>query len=535
MPGKHGNEAILQKKIKFINNASAKYNNKYDYSKVNYINSRTAVIIICKDHGEFTQTPTAHLSPKTVTGCKSCAMRYTNKEFIEKAKMKHGDKFDYSESIYTRNEDMITIRCKEHGYFTQNANSHLQGNGCKECSIKTRGDSLRFTVEQFIEKAKMKHGDKFNYKKVIYLNNSTKVIIGCPIHGDYTQTPANHLTSDGCAKCSNLAISEKYKKYTYGQFIEETKKLNMDKYEYDLDISMDKKICVTDKFDILCKIHGIFNQQINYHLSGGGCPDCANSTRNDNNRYNTDDFIKLAIKKHGDLFDYSLTKYIDSSIKVIILCKKCNKSFSQAPTSHLMGTGCGFCNKGIRNQDEFIEKAKLIHGNNFDYTKTKYIRSTDKVIITCRLSGKDFKQSPSNHLKPDRGCPCCITKRQSKGQKQWLAYLSISKPNLQHGLNGNEYRIESTPYYADGYDLVNNTIYEFNGCYWHGCSRCFPPDEKNKNSGILYKDLKTKTLKKEQIIISKGYKYVDIWECDWYRACKAIKKLQYLYRLKKST
>jgi hypothetical protein len=532
MPGKHSEKVILQNKLKFIDNANTKYNNKYDYSKVNYINSRTSVIIICKIHGEFTQTPDAHISSRVVSGCKSCAMRYTIKEFIEKANRKHGDKYDYSESIYTRNEDMITIRCKDHGYFTQNANSHLQGNGCKECSKHKLGDSLRMTLDQFIEKAKARHGDKYDYTKVVYSNSSTDVIIGCPIHGDFKQRPANHFNSDGCAKCSKLVISEEYKKYTYGEFINESKKLNADRYNYDLSIDTDKKIYATDKFNITCKIHGIFNQQVNLHIAGANCPRCVAIEKNDMNRYTTEEFIRLATEIHGNKYDYSTTKYINTMTKVEIICKKCKKPFSQIPNSHLRGSGCGFCNKGIRNHFEFIEKAQSIHGDKYDYTKTKYISSADKVIITCALTKRDFYQLPTNHLKIDRGCPCCVIKRQSKGQQQWLRYLSISRPKLQHGLNGTEYRIVSTPYHADGYDLVDNTVYEYNGCYWHGCSSCFSPDEKNKHKDILYKDLYTNTLERKKIILSKGYIYKAIWECDWYKACKAVKKLQYFYRLK---
>jgi len=517
MPGKHGEDAVLKTQALFISKAINKHGDKYEYNKVSYTNSRTPVIIVCKSHGEYRQSPDAHLAGR---GCKSCAMRSTTVEFIEKAKKTHGEKYDYSESVYTTMQDMITVRCYTHGYFTQNANSHISGNGCKECSKATIGNALRMTLDQFIEKARLKHGDKYDYSKVVYKNNSTKVIISCTSHGEFEQAPANHFISDGCPICSKLAVSEEYKKYTYGQFIEESKELNADRYEYDLTI------------DITCKKHGVFNQQVNLHIGGANCPRCAAVERNELNRYSIEDFIRLAKEVHGDIYDYSESTYTNSTAKTKIICKKCKKTFSQSAASHLRGTGCGFCNKGVRNTEEFIEKAKAIHGDKYDYTKTKYTRNTDNIIITCSLSKEDFYQRPANHLRADRGCPCCLVKRQSKGQQQWLTFLSVSLKNLQHGLNGKEYKIESTPYYADGYNLETNKVYEFNGCYWHGCSVCFQPDEKNKHSGVLYKDLKDKTLKRMELILSKGYKYDSVWECDWYRGCKAVKKIQYLWRTK---
>jgi len=531
MPGKHGTDAVLKSKNLFITNANIKHNNKYDYSKVLYINSRIPVIIICKKHGEFKQSPSSHLAGH---GCIPCAIRYTNEQFIELAKGIHGDNYDYSLVDYKNTSTKVDIHCNTcNTIFSQIPNSHLQGYGCRKCAFKRIGDFHRLSLEEFIIKANLKHNNKYDYTKVVYVNNSTDIIIICPDHGEFEQTPAQHFNSLGCRSCSIISLSENSKKYTYADFIREAKKTHGAKYIYSLSIANDTKVNVEDKVEITCIIHGIFKQQINLHLAGANCKRCTSIKTNNKNRYTTEQFIELAKEIHDDKYDYSLVDYKNISTKVDIKCNSCNKIFSQVPNSHLNGTGCPLCNRGISNLTEFITKAKQIHGElKYNYSKTVYVNGQTKVIIICNITKREFSQTPANHLKSDRGCPCCLVKRQSKGQIQWLAYLSISLINLQHGLNVGEHKISSTPYFADGYDPDSNTVYEYNGCYWHGCNICFPAEECNKNSGVCYKELNDKTKKRMETIISKGYKYYAIWEHEWFDAVKNIKLLQKRWRKK---
>lgn len=111
--------------------------------------------------------------------------KYTKESFINKAKEIHGDKYDYSKTIYNNAHTLISIICPEHGEFLQKPYSHLSGYGCKKCATKKLGVLYRDNAQEFIKKAKEVHGDKYDYSKVEYVNTNMKVCIICPEHGEF--------------------------------------------------------------------------------------------------------------------------------------------------------------------------------------------------------------------------------------------------------------------------------------------------------------------------------------------------------------
>ena len=199
-------------KEEFIIKARKIHGDKYDYSKVKYVNNITKICIICLEHGEFWQIPSNHLRG---FGCKKCSGNFLDKNiFIEKAKQTHGDKYDYSKIDYKNNHTKVIIICPEHGEFHQNPSSHLKGVGCPKCN-----GGVKFTQEEFLKKSKEVHNDKYDYSKVEYKNCNTKVCIVCPEHGEFLQSPNKHLRGQKCPKCSGVAKSntdefiKKAKKY----------------------------------------------------------------------------------------------------------------------------------------------------------------------------------------------------------------------------------------------------------------------------------------------------------------------------------
>ncbi len=182
----------------FIKKAQEVHGNKYDYSKVNYVNNKIPIKILCLKHGSFLQKPGDHLLKK---GCLNCSVdnkRKSTEIFIKKVNKIHKNKYNYSKIDYVNNHTKIQIFCPAHGYFLQNPNSHLKGFGCPSCSLVKK-----LTTETFIEKSKKIHGNKYNYSKVNYINNYTKVLIICPKHGEFSQTPNSHLTGNGCPLCKS--------------------------------------------------------------------------------------------------------------------------------------------------------------------------------------------------------------------------------------------------------------------------------------------------------------------------------------------
>jgi len=196
----------IDKKIarskKFIADAKKKHTNKYDYSKVNYINAHTPVKIKCPIHGYFLQTPTSHLFGN---GCRECGgkLKLTTKDFIKKSKEIHGNKYDYSQAKYINAHTPIKIYCPVHKqFFYQRPTNHLQGRGCQKCVGDTLRGVFALSKEDFIKKSKDLHGNKYDYSDVDYFNSQTKVSITCPIHGSFSQVPNSHLSGNGCPICN---------------------------------------------------------------------------------------------------------------------------------------------------------------------------------------------------------------------------------------------------------------------------------------------------------------------------------------------
>lgn len=121
----------------------------------------------------------------------------------------------------------------------------------------------------------------------------------------------------------------------------------------------------------------------------------------------TENFIHEALAVHGDKYDYSKTVYTGNKNKVIIYCKHCKRYFEQRAFVHISGSGCPICNLNSKTTEQFIEKAKTIHGNAFDYSKTVYKGSQHKITVTCNSCGKDIIYRPDNFLNLKQGCPFC--------------------------------------------------------------------------------------------------------------------------------
>ena len=207
-------------KEEFIKEATEKHRGKYDYSKVDYVNNKTKVCIICPEHGEFWLTPKDHLARK---GCPICGgtSALTKEEFIKKARKVHKYKYDYSKVEYVNIKTKVCIVCSKsgHGEFWQVPNNHLNGQGCPKCYANKIRERLTSSKEEFIIKARKKHGDKYDYNKVKYVNSATKVCINCHEHGEFWQTPADHTRGIGCPTCNISHLERSVMNYLDGHGI----------------------------------------------------------------------------------------------------------------------------------------------------------------------------------------------------------------------------------------------------------------------------------------------------------------------------
>ena len=198
----------------FIARAQQVHGKKYDYSNVEYVNSSTPITITCPIHGDFKQVPNDHLSG---CGCPTCSKRkrVDTAEFIRRARLVHGDKYDYSKVDFKNVHTKIDIICPIHGVFPQYPKAHWRGDGCPKCR-----NYFEWTTENFIQKAKEVHGDKYDYSKTIIEGRDIKTCIVCPKHGVFWQKPCEHLYGSGCPKCRESHIEREIRLMLEDEHIE---------------------------------------------------------------------------------------------------------------------------------------------------------------------------------------------------------------------------------------------------------------------------------------------------------------------------
>lgn len=276
--------------------------------------------------------------------------------FIEESSAKHQGKYDYSKTVFTGVKNRVVIICPEHGEFKQVAMSHLCGHGCKDCGNKVRPS--KFTNKSFIEKARLKHGDKYDYNLVnITGKRNEKVNIVCPTHGQFEQLTYSHIRGAGCRKCGRELTGKKAHKDT-DWFIEKAKEIHGNTYDYSKTEYKGSETPLT----IVCRKHGEWSVLPRTHFACS-CPQCAVEDKIFPHQKTTEMFLKEAIEKHGNKFDYSETIYVSNSYKVKITCPD-HGPFKQKPPVHLKGRGCPKCSAMYRTGSYSMSSATEYHKSN---------------------------------------------------------------------------------------------------------------------------------------------------------------------------
>lgn len=202
----------------------------------------------------------------------------THKEFLEDLYIKNKT---YREGLlkiigkYNGKDSKLLVE-NMYGILSVIPNNLLKG---RTPIIKSAVDKTSYWINMAIEV----HGDKYDYSKVVYINNSTEVIIICSVHGEFKQTPANHLKGAGCIKCGYVKMRE-VQTYTTEIYIEKANDVHNNRYTYPRTIYTNSK----GKIIATCEKHGDFEQYATTHLMGGGCPKCGREATNE------------YLKKHGN-------------------------------------------------------------------------------------------------------------------------------------------------------------------------------------------------------------------------------------------
>jgi superfamily II DNA or RNA helicase len=370
------------------------HGDRYDYTKVNYVNVNTDVVIICRIHGEFQQNPGRHKSGNNCPKC-SGGVKLSREELIGDFVKALGNRYDYSKVKYVNAHTKVIIICKQHGEFLQNTQSHKSGGICPKCYSEKEFIS-KIPKNEIIDRFKRTHGDNYDYSKVVFKSTHKKVKIICKEHGVFEQSPKSHTHGSGCPACFGVI------NITTSSYLNEIKKVG--NWNEDYDYSEVDYVNAKTPILIFNKLTETYHE-VNPHSMLKRGAKCVIQNAIDK----TDFFIKSAKLIHGDAYDYSLTKYIPGE-KLKILCFK-HGVFQQSPSKHLNGSGCNTCgNTSIGNKlrtplNELIEKFKQIHGDRYEYSLVDYETSKLNINIICKIHGV-FEQSPGSHLSGS-GCPIC--------------------------------------------------------------------------------------------------------------------------------
>ena len=302
----------------------------------------------------------------------------TTKDFVKKAQIIHGNKYDYSNSKYINSNTKVNIICPLHGSFWMLPHNHIHGQNCPICAEIDRRNRKKIGTNEFIENAKKVHGNYYDYSKVEYIKSRVPVIIICPEHGEFLQNPDKHLKGCGCFKCKS-GNSKK-------QFIEKATKLHKGFYDYSKVNYINSNINV----EIICPIHGSFWQRPHVHLdvSRGhpkGCPECAKKSHGEqliqnlltewNYKYQYQYFIQSdqVLKKSNKVF---VDFYIESGNQKFIIEYNGMQHYTYVPHFHKGGL-IDFINQTKR--DMWLKKYCL--ENNIHLLICSYLLSDKEIEL----------------------------------------------------------------------------------------------------------------------------------------------------------
>lgn len=423
--------------------------------------------------------------------------RLTQDEFVAIVKKNYGDKIDISQFKYEGRSGRGVAVCMIHGPYTVSANSLILGAACPECRRESRTGRFKDTTESFSKKASAVHNNKYSYSRVMYSGAKRKVTIVCPEHGEFDQEAWSHLQGQGCPKCSDIRVGERCR-LTHDEFVSRAQSTHGDLY----DLSLVKYHSLKRKIDVICKKHGVFHPLAGNFIQGSGCPKCGREAVGAKSRRNEASYISEAVKVHGGRFSYGKVTRRNGVATMRVICPV-HGMFEQNAQDHLNGVGCVKCSKPVRDLESFLDMARKVHGDKYDYSATEYKKALGKVTIICPTHGP-FEQTPNCHVNDSQGCPVCANCGPSKGHVEIAEFL------CQHTEVVNEYIFDSSKRRLDIFLPEHNIAVEYHGLIWH--STAFSPDP-------------LRDFKKHVDAANTGVRVIHIYEDEWKRRRHIVEKI----------
>lgn len=251
----------------------------------------------------------------------------------------HKNYYTYHNAIFFAMRDKFLVTCPVHGDFAITPAKHRQGQGCAKCNNTRRALDRRSTTEEFVIKASAV-APQFTYANVVYTSSAVKILVTCPLHGDFSISPNKLLCGRGCPACKSTKISKALTR-PVDVFIEA---INT-KYNSLYSVNASTYTSCKKPVQLVCKVHGTFTATPDALLNKAdtGCPTCIKKRQCVLRSATTEQFIAKATKVHNSYYSYADVSYTNNHTPVWITCP-IHGNFLQLPSNHLAKKGCLICN-----------------------------------------------------------------------------------------------------------------------------------------------------------------------------------------------
>ena len=383
---------------------------------------------------------------------------------------------------------------------------------CPQCLIEDRVKSRRNGLKP-----------GFDYGKTNFeISEKEVTTVTCKIHGDIRISLYDHkrYKTGGCTGC-NSEHSSAAQRMSVTEFINKARLIHGDQtYDYSKVTPFRNQ---HELVTIACLVegHGVFQQSPANHLHKTrpqGCPLCGVTKGADKRSLTLERFLEKARLVHGETYDYSRVAFKRSKDRIAITCTTCKSLFEQTINDHLSGYGCPTCGAERSRLAQktvdtalAVQRCKEVWGDKYDYSQTVYVDDDTPIKVICPKHGQLWMDY-QNHVGLKRGCKFCGSTRRQK-QNDWLDSLGV--PDNDESREVTIKFTDGTRCYADGFDAKTKTVYEFNGDYFHGNPKVYPPDLLNRFSGRTMREELQRTRLKKEKLQKHGYTVIDIWEYDW--------------------
>lgn len=317
----------------FVAKAREVRGDRFEYRTEGWAGIKGKVLIVCPNHGEFRAAAHMHLRGIECPKCSRPGAGMTFDEMVVKAVQKHGERYSYVDEQWVGMAGNVVYDCPDHGRIVQKAFDHLNKGGCRQCGRKKGALARISSLDNFIEKARRTHGERYQYLHPMPETADEPIIVTCPDHGEFRIVRSQHINGGLCPGC------KVHKRRDQSEFVADAIAVHGDSFTYE----KAEFAGMTTKVVVTCPVHGDFSiTPASLILRGSGCSRCVGL-----NKKTTDEFIEMARERYGDRYDYSKVEYTGALKPVIIICRD-HGEFLQKPNHHFQNTiGCPKCTYSV--------------------------------------------------------------------------------------------------------------------------------------------------------------------------------------------